>query len=135
MRAVYLYASTCFFENTVISVGRGTDHPFEVYGSPYLKGMDGYDLTFTPVSMQGAKKPQYEGQVCYGKDLRDISIEEINDRRIDLSYLIDAYNAVKASDHDVSFWGTEDTKGRYWIDCLMGTDEVRKMIEQGMDNE
>ena len=54
MRAVYLYASTCFFENTAVSLGRGTEFPFEAYGSPYLKGVEGFDFTFTPVSMSGA---------------------------------------------------------------------------------
>ena len=48
MRAVYLYASTCFFENTAVSVGRGTEFPFEAYGSPYLKGVEGFAFSFTP---------------------------------------------------------------------------------------
>ena len=67
MRAIYLYASTCFFENSVVSVGRGTDRPFEIYGSPYLEGAEGYDFSFMPKSMSGAKDPPYEGQVCYGR--------------------------------------------------------------------
>ena len=59
MRAVYLYASTCFFENTAVSVGRGTEFPFEAYGSPYLKGVEGFEFTFTPVSMSGATEPPF----------------------------------------------------------------------------
>ena len=62
MRAVYLYSSTCFFENTLVSVGRGTENPFEIYGSPYLEDVDGFDFTFTPQSMSGASNPPFEGR-------------------------------------------------------------------------
>lgn len=77
MRAVYLYASTCFFENTQMSVGRGTEFPFEAYGSPYVKGLEGFDFVFAPVSMSGALEPPFMNQECYGVDLRNVPIEEI----------------------------------------------------------
>ena len=54
MKAVYLYASTCFLENTAVSVGRGTEYPFEIYGSPYLEGVDGFEFSFTPESIRKA---------------------------------------------------------------------------------
>ena len=57
MRAVYLYPSTCLFEGTVVSLGRGTDHPFEMYGSPDMKL---FSYRFMPKSMPGAKKPDYQ---------------------------------------------------------------------------
>lgn len=82
MRAVYLYASTCFFENTMVSVGRGTENPFEIYGSPHLEGVDGYDFSFTPKSMDGATEPPFEGETCYGKDLRSIPLTEIWEKQI-----------------------------------------------------
>ncbi len=143
MRAVYLYPSTCYFGNTAVSVGRGTENPFEVYGSPYLKDAvsddvsqsPGIDHEFTPKSMSGAKNPQFEGQTCYGKDLRAIPLESIWQKQIDLRYVLDAYAALKASHQDVSFFGKKDGNGHYWIDKLFGTDRVRRMIEEGKTAE
>ncbi len=131
MRAVYLYASTCFFENTAVSVGRGTDFPFEAYGSPYLKDAEGYDFVFTPKSMAGATEPPFMDEACYGVDLRSIPISEIWERQINLEYLVGAYRSITQNKPDVSFWGTPDEQGRYWIDKLTGSDEVRKKIEAG----
>lgn len=140
MRAVYLYASTCFFERTVVSVGRGTEFPFEIYGSPYLSDdwpipEDGsLRFSFTPQSMAGALNPPFEGEECFGADLREIPIEEIWDAGINLSYLIGAFHAVKDSSPDLNFWGNPDG-GRYWIDLLSGSDELRTMIEEGKTAE
>ena len=135
MRAVYLYASTCFFENTAVSVGRGTDHPFEVYGSPYLADNAAFDYCFTPQSMPGANKPPFEGQACYGRQLMDVPLEAIWEAGIDLSYLLDAYNAVHEANPDVNFFGVPDKAGRYWLDLLFGTDAVRRMIVEGATAE
>ena len=152
MRAVYLYSSTCFFENTAVSVGRGTDFPFEVYGSPYLSGTDfepadgGIAFTFVPQSMTGAHNPPFEGMECAGADLREIPIEKIWSAGIDLSYLIEAYHAVQQTtppqqttsevffSSEVSFWGKPDGN-HYWIDMLSGSDELRTMIEEGKTAE
>lgn len=131
MRAVYLYASTCFFENTVVSVGRGTSFPFEIYGSPYLKDEEDFLFSFVPESMSGAQNPPFEGENCYGKDLRNIPMEQIWEEQIHLDYLIDAYQAVHAGFPELSFFGTPDKQGRYWVDKLCGTDLVRRMIEEG----
>ncbi len=131
MRSVFLYASTCYFENTALSVGRGTNHPFEIYGSPYLKDDPSYPFTFTPKSMSGATNPPFQGQTCYGKDLRKKPADQIKAEGIRLDYLLDAYHDLQKKDPSVSFFGKPDQKGRYWIDLLMGTDEVRKMIEAG----
>lgn len=131
MRAVYLYASTCFFENTQVSVARGTEFPFEAYGSPYFGGMDGFEFTFTPKSMSGALEPPFMDEVCYGVDLRSVPIEDIWSAGINLTYLVGAYNAYEETGHDESFWGETDDDGRYWIDKLSGSDELRKMIEEG----
>lgn len=108
MKAVYLYASTCFLENTAVSVGRGTEYPFEIYGSPYLEGVDGFEFSFTPESMSGASDPPFEGEECYGVDLRDIPVEEIWNAGINLEYLISAYNAVREASPETSFWGRPD---------------------------
>lgn len=108
MKAVYLYASTCFLENTAVSVGRGTEYPFEIYGSPYLEGVDGFEFSFTPESMSGASDPPFEGEECYGVDLRDIPVEEIWNAGINPEYLISAYNAVREASPETSFWGRPD---------------------------
>ena len=129
---MYLYASTCYFENTAVSVGRGTEYPFEAYGSPYLEGVEGFEFSFTPRSMSGALEPPFMDEACYGVDLRSKPIAEIWQQGIHLDYLVDAYQAILESVPEVAFWGTPDSQGRYWIDKLIGTDEVRKQIETGM---
>ena len=135
MRAVYLYASTCFFENTKISVGRGTNFPFEIYGSPYLKGLEGFGFTFTPHSMQGATEPPFMDETCYGVDLRGVPIEEIWEAGVNPEHLINAYHAYMRTSHKESFWGSPNKNGRYWVDLLSGSDELRKMIEAGKTAE
>ena len=135
MRAVYLYASTCFFENTVVSVGRGTPHPFEIYGTPYLEGDPAHDFSFTPKSLEGAKNPPFEGKACYGADLRDIPLDRILSGGVDPTYLIDAYTAVMATHPEVDFFGTADKQGRYFADLLSGSDALRRMITEGRSAE
>ena len=127
MRAIYLYSSTCFFENTLVSVGRGTDYPFEIYGSPLFKPGD---FEFTPQSRIGAKNPPFENLICYGKDLREKTYEEIWQDGCNLNYLIEAYRACP-KEMKADFWGLPDSKNHYWIDKLSGSDQLRKMIIQG----
>ena len=134
MRAVYLYASTCFFENTVVSVGRGTEYPFTIYGSPYFADFAGegeYDYTFVPTSIPGAVSPPFEGQTCYGKTLREKPLEQILQEQIHLEYLLEAYRDFHDAFPERSFFGNPDGAGHYWIDYLCGTDEVRRRIEEG----
>ena len=131
MRAVYLYASTCFFENTQMSVGRGTEFPFEAFGSPYTEGVAGFDFAFTPQSMAGALEPPFMDQTCYGVDLRSTPIEDIWNAGINPDYLVCAYAAYKETGMKDSFWGQPDEEGRYWIDKLSGSDALRSMVEAG----
>lgn len=118
MKSIYLYPSTCFFEATPVSLGRGTDKPFQVYGHP---NMTGYDYSFTPRSVPGAKNPPQLNKLCHGVDLSSMSNETIWRRGVDLTYLIDAYRNLNLGDH---FF-------RPFFELLVGTDYVRKMIEQG----
>lgn len=119
MRSIYLYPSTCYFEATPVSLGRGTDKAFQMYGHPNMKG---YDFKFTPRSIPGAKFPPQLNQECYGVDLRTKpSIEEINKAGINLDYVIDAYANLNLDDH---FF-------RSFFELLIGQDYVRKMIKQG----
>ena len=66
MTSVYLYPTLCLFEGTVVSVGRGTEHPFQVIGFPGVKSST---YEFTPKSMPGATAPMYAGQLCKGFDI------------------------------------------------------------------
>jgi len=83
-KSVNLYPSLCLFEGTNVSVGRGTDLPFQHYGAPFLES----DYSFVPKSGVGAKYPKYEGERCYGQDLSQYTTLS----QLDLSFLIDAYN-------------------------------------------
>ena len=89
IHSIYLYPSTCLFEGTVVSLGRGTTFPFEAYGHPKYTGSD---FSFTPRSVPGAKNPPLLDQKCYGVDLRNIPNEQVWENGFDLSYVIDAYN-------------------------------------------
>jgi len=118
MKSIYLYPSTCLFEGTVLSLGRGTDFPFQVYGHPEMKG---YTFSFTPRSVPGAKNPPLLNQLCYGVDLRNVPDEKIWKNGFDLSYIIDAYNNLKMGD---KFFTS-------FFEKLIGVDYVRKMIQEG----
>lgn len=120
MKSVYLYSSTCYFEGTVVTAGRGTSFPFEVYGHPDLKG---YSFSFVPESIQGAKNPRYLGQECFGADLRGKPLEEVWEEKIDLEYVIDAWKALSIGD---SFF----MKNGHF-DLLAGVGWVREMIVAG----
>lgn len=118
MKSIYLYPSTCLFEATPVSLGRGTDKPFQVYGHPNMKG---YDYSFTPRSVPGAKNPPQLNQTCYGVDLSGLSDEEIWSRGLDLTYIIDAYRNLHLGDH---FF-------RSFFELLIGNGKVRQMIMEG----
>ena len=122
MKSVYLYPSTCLFEGTMMSLGRGTPFPFQVYGHPDMKGRT---FSFTPQSMFGAKNPPLLGKLCYGVDLRNMSDKEIREKGFDLIYLIDAYQSLNIGDRFFS----------PFFEKLIGVDYVRKMIKDGKSAE
>lgn len=119
MKAIYLYPSTCYFEATDVSLGRGTDMPFEIYGHPDMRGCD---FTFTPRSIPGAKNPPQLGKLCQGVDLRGLDNEDIIASGVNLSYLIDAYKRLgcKGDSFFTSFF-----------EKLIGSRRVRAMIIEG----
>lgn len=116
--AVYLYPSTCLFEGTVASLGRGTDWPFEVYGHPDMKGCS---FTFTPRSVAGAQNPPLKDQKCFGVDLRNKSDDEIIAEGFSLEYIIDAYRRM----------GIGEAFFTSFFEKLTGVDYVRRMIVEG----
>ena len=90
MQSIYWYPSTCFFEGTVLSEGRGTDKPFQIFGHPSLpKNL----YSFTPVPHQGATNPKLNGQVCYGWNISGTNAQVLKNvnGRIQLKYLFQAY--------------------------------------------
>ena len=94
-RSVYLYAALCPFEGTVVSLGRGTSAPFEVYGHP---AMIGRTFSFTPRPTAGAKHPPLEGQLCHGVDLSGMPLDEAREVGFSLKYVIDAYADLRLGD-------------------------------------
>lgn len=117
--AIRLYPSTCFFEGTVVSLGRGTLFPFQVYGYPDPKFGD---FTFTPVSIDGmSKNPPHQNKKCYGKDLRNESL----DHRFTLKYLLQAF---QDSEMGNKFFNN-------YFNTLSGTDELKRQILEGKSEE
>ena len=118
MLSIYLYPSTCYFEGTPVSLGRGTDWPFQVYGHPDMKG---YDFSFTPTSRPGAKTPPQQDKLCHGVDLHNLKAEEVIAKGMNLEYVIDAYNNLNIGD---KFFTS-------FFDKLAGQTYIREMIQTG----
>jgi uncharacterized protein YbbC (DUF1343 family) len=124
--SVYWYPSTCFFEGTVLSEGRGTDHPFCIFGHPELpKNL----FAFTPTSREGATTPKLMNKLCYGWNLFDTkeTVLKMVDDRIRLKYLLEAYQLFPNKD---SFF-IRPKNGRYFFDKLAGDDNLRKQVVEG----
>ena len=96
MKSVYLYPSLCFFEGTPISVGRGTNKPFQQIGHP---SMNSFSYNFTPKSNVGAKNPKLKGESCFGIDLSSLTEEELKKwDQLNLSFLIRFYQQYPQKD-------------------------------------
>lgn len=124
MLSVYLYPSLCYFEGTTVSLGRGTDFPFQCYGHP---DMTGCDFTFTPSSRFGAKSPPQLGKLCHGVDLRKLDVEKVIAEGINLGYVIDAYQNLTRQGKPFLLKEGD----RNFFNLLMGSKEVYPMIQQG----
>lgn len=130
-KAINLYASLCFFEGTNVSVGRGTDKQFQVYGSPYLMPKYGVnqmgqefrinEYKFTPKPNLGAKDPLYSGKICYGRDLSEVE----NVDKLELQWLMQAY---KDTSDKSKFFNNFFVK-------LAGTKKLQQQIEQGLSED
>ena len=114
-QAINLYASLCFFEGTNVSVGRGTEKQFQIYGSPFLSKSD---FSFTPKPNEGAKDPMHNGKLCFGEDLT--KIQKIS--KLELKWLLKAYQ--ETSDKS-RFFNAFFTK-------LAGTKKLQEQIENGV---
>ena len=113
-QAINLYASLCFFEGTNVSLGRGTNKQFQIYGSPDLPKTG---FSFTPMPNEGAKEPPLKGKLCYGEDLSNAP----KVHRLELKWLIKAYNE------------TSDKKKFFipFFTKLAGTKKLQQQIEAG----
>lgn len=119
--SIYLYPSTCFFEGTVLSEGRGTPGPFKIFGHPDLPDSL---YSFTPVSVDGAKNPKLKDQLCYGWNL-DGEIDEVLkevDNKVQIKYLIEAYRLFPEKE---KFFNN-------FFDKLAGTDVLKQQIINGV---
>ncbi|TDE49086.1 exo-beta-N-acetylmuramidase NamZ domain-containing protein [Flavobacterium sp. GT3P67] len=114
-QSINLYASLCFFEGTNVSVGRGTEKQFQIYGSPFLTKSN---FSFTPKPNFGAKDPLYNGKECFGEDLT--TYPKLT--RLELKWLIKAYQ--NTSDK-TKFFNPFFTK-------LAGTKKLQQQIESGI---
>jgi len=117
-QAINLYPSLCLFEGTNVSVGRGTEKQFQIYGSPYLPKSD---FSFTPVPNFGAKDPVYNGIECYGEDLTAIQKTD----KLELKWLLKAYNETADK---TKFFTPFFTK-------LAGTKKLQEQIEAGLSED
>ena len=123
MQSVYLYPSTCFFEGTVLSEGRGTDKPFQIFGHPTLPNTL---ISFKPTSRPGAKHPKLEDQTCYGWDLSGTKEEVLKavDGRVQVKWLIKAYELFPDK---ANFF-----LANHYINKLAGTDQLADQITRGV---
>jgi uncharacterized protein YbbC (DUF1343 family) len=140
IQSIYLYPSTCFFEGTVLSEGRGTDKQFQVFGHPSLpKNL----YPFTPNPNEGAKSSKLYGQVCYGWNLSGTPEEVLAkvDNRIQLKWLLEAYRLFPEKDKfflqpksgkmEESFFTKLSGNNELWQQIVAGKteEEIRKSWE------
>ena len=120
--SVYLYPSLCFFEGTIVSVGRGTELPFQVYGHPLMNE----EFSFTPRQAEGRKAPLLCNQVCYGEILTDYAKNyKQNKKELNLTWLINAYNQLKDNE---KFFNNFFVK-------LTGTKDLELQIKSGFTED
>jgi uncharacterized protein YbbC (DUF1343 family) len=122
MQSIYLYPSTCFFEGTVLSEGRGTDAPFQIFGHPALpKNL----YAFTPKPNAGAKNSKCFYQNCYGWNISGSNEEvlKIVDSKVQLKYLLEAYQLFPGKD---SFFLKNN-----FINKLAGNNILQQQIKAG----
>jgi uncharacterized protein YbbC (DUF1343 family) len=127
IQSIYWYPTTCLIEGTILSEGRGTDKPFQLFGHPDLpKNL----ISFTPQSMEGAKDPKLLGQKCYGWDLSGTEYEVLKnlDKKIQLKWIIQAYKLFPDKEN---FFLKSSGFNR-----LAGNDVLMKQIKNGVsENE
>jgi uncharacterized protein YbbC (DUF1343 family) len=127
-QSILLYPSVCLFEGTTINLGRGTQFPFTVLGSPALKGQ--FPFSYTPVSLPGmSESPLYMNEVCYGLDLRTYDVQQLRrQKRINLDWMLTLY---KADPDKNRFFDKSQSKQIGDIDKLAGVYEFKQQVIAG----
>jgi uncharacterized protein YbbC (DUF1343 family) len=135
MQSIYWYPSTCFFEGTVLSEGRGTDKPFQIFGHPSLpKNL----FSFTPTSREGAKEPKLKDQLCYGWNLSGSAEEVLKkvDGEIQLEWLILAYKLFPDKEKFFLTPKKENIQPEdYFFNKLAGNATLMEQIRSGATQE
>ncbi|MCX8019929.1 MAG: DUF1343 domain-containing protein [Chitinophagaceae bacterium] len=143
IQSVYLYPSTCFFEGTVLSEGRGTEKPFQLFGHPELPS---HLYAFTPMPNEGARHPKHSGKICYGWNLSGTPEEVLQkvNRRIQLRWLMEAYRLFPKKDSffilpksgkmEESFFNKLAGNNLLWKQIVEGKteEEIRKTWEPAL---
>lgn len=131
MESIYWYPSTCFFEGTVCSEGRGTEHPFCIFGHPSLK--EKYNYSFTPISRDGAKDPKLKNELCYGYNLYNNNFAKTRkkvDNKIQLKYIIDVYKKFPEK-NNFFIKPKTDVPTNYVFNKLAGNSLLMQQIKDG----
>ena len=121
MLSVYLYPSLCLFEGTVVSVGRGTDWPFQVIGHPKFNSSE---FSFVPEPNMGAKNPKLKGEKCNGINFAESGLSVLqNQNQIQISWFIDVYKQLNLEE---KFFLSNN-----FINLLTGDKDFKAMVIAG----
>ena len=133
-QSVYLYPSLCLFEGTIVSVGRGTETPFQVYGHPLMEG----EYSFTPKQKKGKRAPLHCDKTCHGENIYNFAENYKNNKaELKLNWLINAYNQLHEKDNFfnnffVKLSGTKDLQNQ--IIEGVTEDDIRHSWQAGIDD-
>ena len=121
--SILLYPSLCLFEGTTMSVGRGTEFPFEVVGHPKFP-LNDTTISFTPIPNEGAKYPPFEKQVCYGIKYKFEELES----NFSLQPILVFYKKMKDENLEKDFFNS-------YFNTLAGNSELQNQIKQGLSEQ
>lgn len=121
MSSIYAYPSLCFFEGTDVSIGRGTDKPFQIIGSPILKSRE---FSFVPKELPHAKDPKHENETCYGYDVAHFASFYFKEsKQIHWYWLTNSFEEYNKQGKDLVI-------RKDFFDLLAGSNKLRELITQ-----
>jgi len=133
-----VYPGMCLIEGTNLSEGRGTTHPFELFGAPWL---DPFKLAerLNAIGLPGVRfRPHYflptfqkhEGKVCGGVELHVTSRAEFEPYRTGL-WCVKVARDLNPEKFDWRRETYEFVSDRLAIDLLAGSARYRELVEGG----
>lgn len=133
IQSIWLYPSTCFFEGTVLSEGRGTNKQFQIFGHPSLPKTL---ISFTPRSMEGAKTPKLQDKLCYGWDVSGTKEKVLQtvDNKIQLKWLLDAYKLFPNKE-EFFLPAASGKPADFFFNKLAGNSKLMQQIKEGKTEE